>query len=68
MTTQSECQKGIISLQLQGMMIFMVKKLSHRNTVVNCNSNNGAINRVDVIPSGNKISSGKQTAWKEEYH
>jgi len=35
--------------------------------IVNSNSNIGAINRVDVMPSSNKINSRKQTAWNEEF-
>ena len=62
MTTQPECQKGTKSLQLLRMVIFMVKNYHIGNILVKCNSNSGAINRVDVIPSGNEISCGKQTA------
>ena len=44
------------------MVIFMVKNYHIGNILVKCNSNSGTINRVDVIPSGNEISCGKQTA------
>jgi hypothetical protein len=62
MTTQSECQKGTNSLQLKGVMILMVKNYHIGNKSVECNRNNGAINRVDFVTGCNRIICGKQTA------
>jgi hypothetical protein len=48
------------------MVIFYGKKSSYRK-YINCNNNNGAINRVDDTPSSNKISSRQQTTRNEEF-
>jgi hypothetical protein len=44
---------------------FIVKK-SYRK-YINCNYNNGAINRVDDMPSSNKIGSRQQTTRNEAF-
>jgi hypothetical protein len=67
MTTQSECQKGTISQSYKEWWFLWYKNYYIGNALVKYNSNSGAINRGDVIPSGNRISSGKQTVWKEEF-
>jgi len=41
-------------------MVIFYSKISYRK-YINCNNNNGAINRVDDKPSSNKISSQQQT-------
>lgn len=66
MKTQSECQKGIKSLLLKRNGDFYGKKSSY-GKYINCNNNNGTINRVDDMPSSNKISSRQQTTRNEVF-